>query len=179
MKLTKEKLKKLSDSINFIFDENTIFIETGTHYGDTILEIQELFKNIHTIEIVPRLYERFKSLNTLDSVHCYLGDSSNLLQSIINKSIQKTIFWLDGHYVNSLEKISPIDVPLLEELKIINSEQVGEALVLIDDVRLFDTSHYENWTGITEKNLLNILKDRIVDHKILDDVLIIKISDII
>ena len=177
MKLTKEKLSLILEKMNFESDKDTVLIETGTYLGETCFELQDMFNEIHTIEIVPNLYEAFL-IKKPSNVSAHLGDSSEKLLDVYHGN-NKIIFWLDGHYVsgnNSVEKLSTVDCPILEELSVINSKYKQECLILIDDVRLFDTHVNENWSGVNPKAILDTLGDRVIASNFFDDVMAIKIK---
>ena len=174
MKLTQEQLRTISKEMDFTFDKNTVFIETGTYKGETCFEVQSLFDEIHTIEIIPSLYESFLK-NKPSNVFAHLGDSAKKLLDVYDGA-NKVIFWLDGHYVSNFERWSNIDCPLLEEVKIINSKYTQECLILIDDVRLFDTNTSENWSGINSQSILEIVKDRIIKFRFFGDVMALNIK---
>ena len=177
MKLTKDNLCEISRIMNFKFDRTTVFIETGTHKGDTCFEMACMFEQIHTIEIVPDLYRKFLQIKPVN-VHAHLGDSSKVLKEVYGGN-NRIIFWLDGHYVYSFERWSDLDCPLLEELKVIISKYSQECLILIDDVRLFDTNINEDWSGVNTASILGVLGDRVVYHKIFGDVMAIIIRAVI
>lgn len=176
MKLTIDRLNTLAKTVDFDFDKSTVFIETGTFMGETCIELQHVFDELHTIEIVPELYNSFVEIKP-ENVNAYWGDSGKLLGGIY-KGNNKVIFWLDGHYVSGLEKIAELDVPLLQELRIINSTYKQEVLILIDDVRLFDTNINEDWQEINKNNIIDLVRDRLVQENILDDVMVIKLRGI-
>ena len=180
MKLTKENLSLIVEKMNFQSNKDTVLIETGTYLGETCFELQDMFDEIHTIEIVPNLYEAFL-IKKPSNVFAHLGDSSEKLLDVYNGN-NKIIFWLDGHYVKDFERLSTVDCPLLEELSAINSKYKQECLILIDDVRLFDTYMHENWKGVNFKAILDTLGDRIIAYDFFDnerfvrDVMAIKIK---
>jgi hypothetical protein len=174
MKLTKEQLYAISKEMDFNFDKDTVFIETGTYQGETCFEVESLFNEIHTIEIIPSLYESFLK-NKPSNVFAHLGDSAKKLLDVYTGT-NKVIFWLDGHYVSHLERWSKVDCPLLEELKVINSKYTQECLILIDDVRLFDTNVNENWSGVNSKTILEVVKDRLTKFRFFGDVMALNVK---
>ena len=63
------------------------------------------------------------------------------------------------------------DCPLYEELNAILSNHKDEAIIIVDDVRLFgmgpnNKAKYDicNWEEINIENILKIVKDRITNH---------------
>ncbi len=51
------------------------FIETWTHLGETILEIEPYFSKLYTIEIKKDFYELVKNKYKGSKINFYLGDS--------------------------------------------------------------------------------------------------------
>lgn len=113
------------------------FVETGSADGDTCLAVQESFARLDTIEIVPTVQRRTaQRLSVYSHVHCYLGDSADLLPKILAEINAPCLFWLDGHYCGSLEARAQKDTPVVEELEIIFATGLPH-LILVDDARLF------------------------------------------
>ena len=105
-----------------------------------------------------------------------LGDSGSGIEEVINLIDGNTIFFLDGHYSSCDTAKGNKDVPLEEELKIINDYFKHEALIIIDDLRLFGTKITEDWSYIHKDRLLEIIYHRIEKYLELDDRLIIKVK---
>jgi tetratricopeptide (TPR) repeat protein len=114
------------------------FVETGTLIGDSAYEAAQHCKEVHTIELQEKLYhkatERFKDMS---SVHLYLGDSSAVLQQLVPQLSESCLFWLDGHYSEGTTAKGNSVSPILEELQIIKQTGLQDAVILIDDIRLF------------------------------------------
>lgn len=168
------EIEKIINSSPFEKKEFTIFVETGTHYGNTLKNVLSFFKEIHTIELSENFYNRALNIfNDYKNVKFYLGDSSELLAKIINVLNNPTIFFLDGHFSSEDTAQGKKDVPLIEELISINNSFLHESIIIIDDYRLFGTNFNENWLEITEENILNCLEGRIISFEIKDDRFII------
>jgi hypothetical protein len=78
----------------------------------------------------------------------------------------KCIFFLDGHYSSGITGKGIKDVPLIEEITYINNLYMNEAIIIIDDFRLFGLDQSsgiigEDWSEIKKERLLNILILRI------------------
>jgi len=73
--------------------------------------------------------------------------------------------FLDGHWSSGDTGKSIKDCPLDEEIKHINNLFTNEAIIIIDDFRLFgldkSSGHLEDWSKINKENLLTILQPRI------------------
>tara|TARA_R100000908_G_C3733540_1_gene132148 strand:+ start:624 stop:1211 length:588 start_codon:yes stop_codon:yes gene_type:complete len=149
------------------------FIETGTHTGTTAFEMSKYFKRVDTIEIAKNLFDHCKLIKEqkkLINVNLHLGDSSILLEKILKKLKGESIFFLDGHYSHGITGRGNKDVPLLDELKVINSLYNYSSVIIIDDARLFGTHKDEDWLNITDSNILKCFdKDKVFKSFYVDD----------
>ncbi|HSX37566.1 MAG TPA: hypothetical protein VLE95_01915 [Chlamydiales bacterium] len=132
-------LKKLKS----IF-EVEVFVETGTHFGDTAKKASQIFRSVHTIELFPEFYclaiERFKNTG---NVCVYLGDSGSVLLSIFPQCRGRILFYLDGHYDGGDRSgKGGKNTPILEELAAIRAWGQTDSIILIDDVCDFQPSLY-------------------------------------
>ena len=185
--LTIEKFNDVINGFELKEDKFSTFIESGTYTGTTVLALQPHFDVCHTIEISETLYENFmKDLlyaqykNTLKNVTGHLGDSSKIIPELLTEFDEDTkcVFWLDGHFSSGVTSRGEKDVPLLEECKAIDTlYKADKGLVLIDDLRLFGTSHAEDWENITVDNVLECFSNfNVVYFEHPDDMLCIYIS---
>lgn len=153
------------------------FIETGTHFGNTVRNVIPFFEEIHTIELSEKFHSRAKGIFEKDkNVTLYLGDSSVVLPTILNKLNENSIFFLDGHFSSEDTAQGNKDVPLIEELKSIHDSFLFESIIIIDDHRLFGTKVNEDWLEITEENILKSLGERVISYEIKDDRFIVYIT---
>jgi len=90
-----------------------------------------------------------------------LGDSSIVLEKILPKIKDKSIFFLDGHWSGGDTGRSNNDCPLNEEITHINNLFLNEAIIIIDDYRLFGIKGCEDWSEINKDKLLKILNERV------------------
>lgn len=160
--INKPFLDKLDDN----YTRFPCFIETGTHNGGTIFSVEPYFDKLYTIEFSEKYYFRTKSYYTGDKVNFILGDSSIVFESLLPKITDKCIFFLDGHWSSGDTGRSTKDCPLEEEITHINNLFENEAIIIIDDFRLFGLDQSsgklgEDWSKINKEGLLNILKSRI------------------
>ena len=105
-----------------------------------------------------------------------LGDSAIVLKDIIDELNDKTIFFLDGHYSSGDTGKGFKDVPLIEELTLIEKFYIFDTLIIIDDLRLFGTNFTEDWSEISKEKLTSILSKRICSVIEYNDRLIIKLN---
>ena len=137
------------------------FIETGTHKGDTILSLEKYFSKLYTIEFSEKFYNYTKNLYNGNKINFILGDSSIVFESLLPNIKDKCIFFLDGHWSSGDTGRSAKDCPLNEEITHINNLFQNEAIIIIDDFRLFGTNLGEDWSQINKQNLLQILNMRL------------------
>lgn len=118
-----------------------VLVETGTWYGNSVFTLRNTFKEIHTIELAPELYQAaVMEFAHLKHIHCHLGDSTTLLPQVAFSIDEPCLFWLDGHFCAGPSVRGSKDTPISEELEFILNRPQGRHVVLIDDARLFNGS---------------------------------------
>lgn len=145
--------------INNLFDKykNTNwFFESGTHVGEGVQKALDAgFTNIISVELSPQYYNhcvsRFRNNNR---VHLYLGDTEDLMWSLISKINEPITFWLDGHNSGGDTAWGYHESPLMQELEIIKKHPIKNHTLIIDDLRCWEKPHY-----VFDKNdIINFLK---------------------
>jgi len=151
-----EEIVKIISNFNQFDLLKMNFYESGTYYATTTLEMQPHFKKIFTIEVSLNIFENtHKHLSQYNNITHINGATEDIIKDIIiNNSKEEFIFFLDGHYSSGDTGSSNIDVPLLEELKQINTYYKKKGLIIIDDYNLFQTNGNEDWSNITINNVL-------------------------
>jgi hypothetical protein len=162
--IDKSFLEKLRDN----YTEYKCFIETGTYTGDSIFNMERLFDRLYTIEISENLYKSTSSLYKGNKINFILGDSTKVFNYLLPLLNEKCIIFLDGHYSSGITGKGDKDCPLNEEIKLINEHFKHDAIIIIDDYRLFGTKKNEDWSEINKDNILSLLKDRVKDVYHLD-----------
>ena len=124
------------------FAKGDTFIETGTYEGDTVaLADQYGFKNIHSIEIEPTLYELCQlRFSNIEHIKIWHGDSIDMLEKVMAEVRGQATFWLDAHASGPLLG-GKISCPLVEEINIIGKHQDNHVF-FIDDCRLFGSGEW-------------------------------------
>jgi len=155
--------------LNLLQDDYTkynCFIETGTFNGDTIFSVEPYFNKLYTIEFSEKYYINTKNKYSGNKINFILGDSSIVFERLLPNITDKCIFFLDGHWSGGDTGHSSKDCPLYEEITHINNLFTNDAIIIIDDFRLFGLNKLsgklgEDWSEINKEKLLNILQGRI------------------
>lgn len=120
-----------------------VFVESGTHVGDTLAFIahDKAIKCV-SLELSPKYHElaQFR-FSTYSNVTLFLGDSANLLPEIVSNLREPALFWLDGHYSGSDTAKGKLHTPISKEMQAIFDSPIKNHVILIDDARCFDGSN--------------------------------------
>jgi len=171
-----------SIDINFLlqlqddYRKYSCFIETGTLMGNTIFSVEPYFNKLYTIEFSEYYYNNTKNNYNGNKINFILNDSSIEFETLLPTITDKTIFFLDGHWTGGNTGRSSKDCPLEEEIRHINNLFRNEAIIIIDDYRLFGLDKSsgklnEDWSNITKDLIVNIIKLRITKIYHLDSVI--------
>lgn len=149
------------DNLQDNFNKYPVFIETGTYNGGTIFTFEQYFNKLYTIELSEKYYYNTKSKYSGNKIQFILGDSTNVFLHLLPNIKNNTIFFLDGHWSSDDTAKGNKDCPLIEEITHINNLFTEEAIIIIDDARLFETKNNEDWSDINSQKIINIIKSRI------------------
>lgn len=118
----------------------SIFVETGTYFGDTVDALQDAFETLHSIELSDEFYRRAtRRFAGNPKVRLWHGDSGDVLADVLTLVDRPALFWLDGHYSGGATALGKDVTPILRELRLIAGHFLRTShLVVVDDARLFD-----------------------------------------
>ena len=124
-------LKKLSRA--------SVFIETGTYFGNTVESVRENFEKVISVELSPELHQkatiRFKDYQNVTILQ---GDSESRLRDALTMTDgQVRVIWLDAHYSGEGTSKALSNTPIIGELTVISELSKGTDIILIDDIRMF------------------------------------------
>ena len=116
------------------------FIETGTHFGNTLADIaHDKSVTCTSIELSDEYFhkalQRFRSYPNVMLKH---GDSAAVLPECIRNLQAPALFWLDGHYSGGNTARGGVDTPVSAELRAILDSPIKTHVILIDDARCFN-----------------------------------------
>ena len=153
--------KNFLDQLNEDYREYKCFVETGTYCGETIFNMEPLFEKLYTIEISEDIFKNTSKLYNGEKINFILGDSSKVFRYLLPLLNEKCVFFLDGHYSSGNTGKGEKDCPLNEEVDLINKYFKNEAILIIDDYRLFGIKAKEDWSDINKENILSLLEGRV------------------
>lgn len=158
--------------------KDSVFIETGTLYGDTILKLHKIFFKCYTIEASDIYFDiAKKNFRNLKNVTILKGKSIDILPKLI-KSLynhtDKITFYLDAHY-SSFDTFKDLKLSAVEEeLNYIQTilKDFKYVTIIIDDLRCFGND--ENYPSLSflldwckkNKVLIKIDNDTFIATKI-------------
>lgn len=116
----------------------TIFVETGTYFGNTIEAVRAHFDRVYSIELSAELHgaavTRFRDAKSILLIQ---GDSSVELGKLMSEIDLPALFWLDGHFSAGVTARGDSDTPILRELEHIFDATPLDHVIIIDDARYF------------------------------------------
>lgn len=166
MSLENQFLKMLHSNTNA-----PSFVETGTYYGHTTALASSIFPAktkcpcVHSIELSETLFiqakEKFKNNK---NICLYQGDTIRILPSILQKIEGQPIIFLDAHFSMGETAQGQKNTPILDELNIIKQSKFNDAILIIDDIRMFyDPINDPRGTFIEGYPTLNTIVEKILE----------------
>ena len=162
--------------------KDSLWIETGTYYGETTKFLSKISKKTISIEADKNLFETSnRILKKFKNVEILNGKSEDLLDKVISKNLnfKNVCIYLDAHLCQDHLKNTKTfgnentATPILNELEIITKYLANfeKIVVLIDDIRLFQ-GKFQNYP---DKNaLVNWCKENNFLWEIEQDIFICK-----
>lgn len=164
--LKKDLFFKLKNYNEKFFNTFYYFIETGTNHGDTSMLASTMFSQIETIEINSKYYnQNIEKYKNISNINFHLGDSAKILKNIIQTLNNNALFFLDAHGRYANGEVGDTDVPLNEEILEISNNFKHEAVIIVDDFRLFGSKKINHdWEHIEKSKLIDLINPkRIID----------------
>jgi hypothetical protein len=119
-----------------------VFVETGTHLGETTASLRPLVTDVWTIELDDALFARAAKRFAGDAhVRVLHGDSGQLLAAVVSEVDRPALFWLDGHWSGGDTARGDKDTPVIAELRAVLDDHRPHVIV-VDDVKDFGQGDY-------------------------------------
>ena len=162
--------------------KDSLWIETGTYYGETTKLLSKISKKTISIEADKNLFETSnKILKNFKNVEILNGKSEDLLDKVISKNLnfKNICIYLDAHLCQDHLKNTKTfgnentATPILNELEIVSKYVASfeKIVVLIDDIRLFQ-GKFQNYPN--KNTLVNWCKENDFLWEIEQDIFICK-----
>ena len=162
--------------------KDSLWIETGTYYGETTKLLSKISKKTISIEADKNLFETSnKILKKFKNVEILNGKSEDLLDKVISKNLnfKNVCIYLDAHLCQDHLKNTKTfgnentATPILNELEIVSKyvSSFEKIVVLIDDIRLFK-GKFQNYPD--KNTLVNWCKENNFLWEIEQDIFICK-----
>ena len=162
--------------------KDSLWIETGTYYGETTKLLSKISKKTISIEADKNLFETSnKILKNFKNVEILNGKSEDLLDKVISKNLnfKNVCIYLDAHLCQDHLKNTKTfgnentATPILNELEIVSKyvSSFEKIVVLIDDIRLFK-GKFQNYPN--KNTLVNWCKENDFLWEIEQDIFICK-----
>lgn len=153
-----------------------VFIETGTHRGDTPWFLKHNFEQLYTIELDDALYEAaVERFRDAPQVTCLHGDSTEQLPHALTLFEGPALVWLDGHHSGPGTAHGKLDTPIVQELETLFADG-RKHVILIDDARIFegqpehfDYPHYADYPSC--EWVEELAKSHGYDYELVDDIM--------
>ena len=145
------------------YSEIKNFVETGTYKADSTLIAAKSYEYVYTIEIYEPLFLESKQRaenEGISNITFLLGDSIEQLKNIIPLVADGAVFFIDAHISGGDSGWNgKIRVPLIEELDVILTENLGPSVFIFDDLRLWKDKVWD-WAHITNEFIVEKFKNK-------------------
>lgn len=137
--VSKKHISKISkhNTIKKFLIKDSVFIETGCYYGETLEKFSNYFSRSISIEPSTYLYNiTSKRLNKNKDIKIFHGTSEDYFEKAVIENLNDNItFWLDGHFSDGETFQNSDDSSLKHEIKIIDKylNKIKKISILIDD----------------------------------------------
>jgi hypothetical protein len=157
----------------------SIFVETGTFYGETTRRIAPHVDKVYTVELAKSIFAAVHpELQKFPNVVAVEGDSAEALRSLRSElEGSSVLYWLDAHWCGDGSAGAGRECPVLHELEAISNLN-ERSVVLIDDARYFlapppSPHQVADWPRLCE--LTDKIREVASDHGVwvINDVVIV------
>jgi len=121
--------------------ERSVFVETGTYYGDTTKFLSTFSNKVISLEPSMVLYKKAQDLLAdYKNIELINGASEDVFPTLIPTLKGNVSFWLDGHFSEGDTFKGEIETPIILELDEIRKclKNFDKVSIMIDDFRCFD-----------------------------------------
>ena len=117
----------------------SVFIETGTYFGNTVESVRDSFEEVISIELSEDLFQKaVRRFNSVNNVRILNGDSAaKLKEALLDTKGKIKVIWLDAHYSGEGTSKANSNTPIIGELQAIRETGTGKDIIMIDDIRMF------------------------------------------
>ena len=142
--------------------KNSIFVETGTNEGKTLVKLAKNFNFCYSIEPSKHYFDfcEKKLTHIKDKIELINDTSENALENILIKCEGKNVtFFLDGHYSGNDTYKGGSDTPIKHELNLITKyiNTFNKTVIIVDDFRCFGLDSYPDKKFLIDMAILNKL----------------------
>ena len=122
--------------------KTTVFVETGTLFGDMTRAQRKRFHKLYSIELDDYLHRRAKKrFRNCTRIKLLQGDSGEVIKRVLTEITEPTLFWLDAHYSDGITAHGDENTPIFKEIESILKHKLKEHVILVDDARDFNGSN--------------------------------------
>ena len=129
-----------AELFKFMRDEFFIetFVETGSGHGTTAEMASKIFPEVYTVELSDELFQEVRERFRGESgIHYRQAHSTTFLRELVPDLTGPVLYWLDAHWSAANTAGKDSQCPVLEELGVINSRDMNQDYILVDDAHLF------------------------------------------